>query len=67
MKTNGTIVLMKQNPETNDWLCWIPETQYAWYIKGKKKASEFCDELNTKFNNNVIRINDITGKLEKVI
>jgi phage pi2 protein 07 len=60
------IVKMDQNPETGDWLCYIPNTGYAWYIKGKNKATEFCKEFNDKFNNNVIRLNEFTGKLEKV-
>jgi hypothetical protein len=60
------IVKMDQNPETGDWLCYIPNTGYGWYIKGKKKAIEFCREFNNKFNNGVIRINEFTGKLERV-
>jgi hypothetical protein len=54
------------NKETNEWLCWIPDTGYGWYIKGKRNAHGFCNELNEKFDKGVIRLNPNTGKLEKV-
>ena len=60
------IVKMDKNPETGDWLCYIPETGYGWYIKGKRKATEFCKEFNSKFESNEIRLNEKTGIIEQV-
>lgn len=61
-------IIMDLNKETNQWLCHIPDTVYAWYIKGgKKKAESFCKEFNDKFDAGEIWINPNTGKLEKKV
>ena len=39
----------KQNPSTGDWLCWIPGTSQAYYVKSKKQAKKFCNNVNEAF------------------
>lgn len=60
------VMIMAKNPETREWLCHIPDTGYAWYIKNEKKAASFCKEFNSKFESNKIRLNPNTGIIETV-
>jgi hypothetical protein len=53
----------EQNPLTNDWLCWIPNTSQAYYCKSKKEAAKFCEDVNKAIENKVYAI--INGKLVK--
>ena len=58
-------MLHKQNPLTNDWLCWIPDTPVGYYYSTKKKAKEFCVAVNKAFENGELII-DENGRLVKV-
>ena len=43
------IMLYKQNPDTKDWLCWIPNSSQAYYYRFKKDAKKFCEKINKLF------------------
>jgi Cys-tRNA synthase (O-phospho-L-seryl-tRNA:Cys-tRNA synthase) len=60
------LMIMEKNPETGDWLCYIPNSAYAWYVKGEKKAAKFCKSFNTKFESNKLRFNPVTRIIEQV-
>lgn len=53
-----TLMIYKQNPETNDWLCYIPETSQAYYVRTKSQAVKFCTQVNQGFELGLIYFND---------
>jgi hypothetical protein len=59
------IMLKKKNPLTGDWLCWIPKTSIAYYLRGEKTSQKFCNEINKGFEEGKIKIDD-SGRLVKV-
>lgn len=42
---------IEKNPLSGEWLCWIPNTGWAWYLKTQKEAEKFCKEINEKMKN----------------
>ena len=56
---------MKQNPETGDWLCMIPEhPSQAYYCEDKRGAKKFISEVNADLASGVLYF-DGEGKLQK--
>ena len=63
-KNMKEIMLKKKNPLTGDWLCWIPKTPVAFYLKGEKTSTKFCNEVNKGLDEGKLKIDD--GRLVKV-
>ena len=55
---------MKQNPLTNDWLCWIPNTAQAYYYKNKRSAYKFVTKVNNAFEKGELKIKN--GQVIKI-
>lgn len=60
--TMNEMMIYKQNPLTNDWLCYIPDTPYAWYCPTLKSAKMFCEDVNAAFASGKLSFDD-DGKL----
>jgi hypothetical protein len=59
------IMLYKQNPLNNSWLCYIPNTPQAYYYPSKKVAKSFCDRVNKAFADGRLKF-DEQGKVTEV-
>jgi len=58
------VMLIEQNPETRDWLCWIPNTPQAYYYGNKKTALKFVNKVNKAFDKGDLYFNEV-GKVCK--
>ena len=65
MENPKEIMRHKQNPLTNDWLCWIPNTSHAYYYSTEKGAKDFCNKVNNAFHKGELKF-DSEEKLVKV-
>ena len=54
----------KQNPLTNNWLCYIHGTRYAVYCDNKKSAAKLCNNVNKAFASGELKF-DESGTLVK--
>ena len=57
------IMMKKKNHLTGDWLCWIPKTSIAFYLRGEKTSQKFCNEINKGLVEGKFKIDD--GRLIK--
>lgn len=58
------VMIMKQNPLTGDWLCYIPEVpMQAYYYGTKRSAQKFIGKVNEAFERGELEIVD--GELRK--
>jgi hypothetical protein len=64
MITTTELMKMEKNPETNNWLCWISGTGYAYYYKRKKDALDFVSKVNDAYAKGEIYL-DSEGILRK--
>jgi hypothetical protein len=58
------IMKYARNPLTGDYLCWIPNTDQAYYVVKKSGAKSFCNKINIAFKQGKLKI--IDGKVVKV-
>ena len=56
-------MIFKYNEIGKNYLCYIPQTSQAYYVKSKKDAEKFCKKVNLAINNGFYSI--IDGKLIK--
>lgn len=61
LAANAGPMLMKQNPLTGEWLCWIPDTAQAYYCSTKGGAEKFCAQANADFASGKLSV--VGGKL----
>lgn len=59
------VMLHEKNPLNNHWLCWIPETPYAYSFPRKNEAKKLCDKFNKSFHEGSIKFDD-KGRIVKV-
>jgi hypothetical protein len=55
-------MLCKQNPDTNNWLCFIPDTGIAYYFS-KGEAIKFCSAINKALESGKLEV--VNGVLKK--
>jgi hypothetical protein len=59
------IMVREKNPLNGHWLCWIPNTPYAYSLATEKQAKEFCSKFNQAFDVGKIKLDDY-GRIVKV-
>lgn len=58
MESKEVKMVYKQNPETKNWLCYIPKTAQAYYVSKKKDAIDFCKKINDAIISGELYFND---------
>lgn len=58
-------MIIKKNPLSGDWLCWIPGTALGYYFATKKQAKMFRDKINSAFDDGKITLLD--GRIIKEV
>lgn len=61
MEFDGSIIEIKENPLTGDFLVYFPDTAYAWYLPTNRNALEFKAALCNAFRDGRLEIVD--GKI----